>query len=401
MFQDRAKNKLNKLILLSKMKKYYLFLLVFYLKINSFFLSDCIYSMKFALDFGLKYELFDAIENGDRDKVQLIIRRNRNHAHISNSFGQNPLYRAVNNQNLSLVKLLLVHGARSHILTDNGDTALHLATKNRLTEIVTHLLAGNSAFKYTRDNQGLIALDYAKYNGFSFLAKMLKINNWQQINPELFIQKNKKFFEIADDALDNNYLFTDDDEVIDDFAKKCILDNYPEQLGNFEYITFELKKFIQDKRSEDILCASKKSLKNYIESLFSSEVAHKIFPARFTYCDLVSASGNYSRPYPVIAESAFKFKSHPITKTPITHKLALISSFKYWQAKKLPLTDFNNTLKEGDPISFEEFEIPIEHAQQFAMLQNLALPDDLLEHGSNGFLPSSTFVNLLNVKKTE
>jgi hypothetical protein len=383
------------------MKKYYLLLIVCALYIKGSCLNDCLYGLKFKFDLGLKKELFQAIENDNFEKLQSIVRRNRDHAHVTNKLGCTPLYLAVLHQNLPIIKFLLAYRARPHMLTANGDSALHLATKNRMTEIVVHLLSGASTFMYTRDGHGCTPFDYAEENGYHFLAKMLKTNQWQKINPEEFIETNQEFFDLADDILRQDFFFTDNYNAVEEYAKNLIQDVFPEQLENSLYIIYELKKELRNKIDNNIFCISKNEVKNFISSLFNSNVAHQYFPERFAYCDLISASGGYSRPYPVNAETDSKTRLHPITRTPINLRLGLLSSFKYWQAKKLPLTDFNNTLKEGDPISFEEFEIPIAQAQALAEFQNIALPEDLIEHGSNGFLPSSTFIDLLNVKKTE
>jgi hypothetical protein len=258
-----------------------------------------------------------------------------------------------------------------------------------------------STFMYTRDGQGHTPFDYAEENGHHFLAKMLKTNQWQKINPEEFIEANQKFYELADETLIQDYFFTDNYKEVKEYAKNLIQEVFPAQLENSSYIICELNKELKNKIDNNIFCISKNEVKNFISSLFNSDSAHQHFPEKFAYCDLISVTGGYSRPYPVIPETDRNIRLHPITRTPISHRLGLLSSLKYWQAKKLPITDFNTTLKEGDPISFEKFEIPIAQAQALAEFQNIALPDDLIEHCSNGFLPSSTFVDLLNVKKTE
>jgi hypothetical protein len=328
------------------------------------------------LDLGLKKELFQSIENDNFQKVESIVRRNRDHAHVANKLGYTPLYGAVLHQNLPIIKFLLAYRARPHMLTASGDTALHLATKNRMT-------------------------DYAEENGYHFLAKMLKTNQWQKINPEEFIETNQEFFDIGDDTLMQDYFFTDNYKEVEEYSKILIQDYFPEQQENSLYIICELKKELKDKTDNHIFCISKNDIKNFISSLFDSDAAHQHFPERFVYCDLISAAGGYSRPYPVIPETDGNIRLHPITRTPISHRLGLLSSFKYWQSKKLSITDFNTTLKEGDPISFEKFEIPIPQALALATLQNIALPEDLIEHGSNGFLPCTTLVDLLNGKKSE
>ena len=383
------------------MKKYYLLFIVCALLIKGSCLNNCLYGLKFKLDLGLKKELFQSIENDNFQKVESIVRRNTDHAHVANKLGCTPLYTAVLNQNLPIIKFLLAYRARPHMLTASGDTALHLATKNRMTEIVVHLLSGLSTFMYTRDGQGHTPFDYAEENGYHFLAKMLKTNQWQKINPEEFIETNQEFFDIGDDTLIQDYFFTDNYKAVEEYTKNLIHDDFPEQRENSLYIIYELKKELKNKTDNHIFCISKNEVKNFITSLFNSDAAHQHFPERFAYCDLISASGGYSRPYPVNVETDSKTILHPITRTPINLRLGLLSSFKYWQAKKLPITDFNNTLKEGDPISFEKFEIPIAQAQALATLQNVALPEDLAAHESNGFLPCTTLVDLFNVKKPE
>lgn len=383
------------------MKKYYLLFIVCALLIKGSCLNNCLYGLKFKLDLGLKKELFQSIENDNFQKVESIVRRNRDHAHIANQLGYTPLYGAVLHQNLPMIKFLLAYRARPHMLTANGDSALHLATKNRMTEIVVHLLSGASTFMYTRDGQGHTPFDYAEENGYHFLAKMLKTNQWQKINPEEFIEANQEFFDIGDDRLIQDYFFTDNYKAVEEYSKILIQEVFPGQLENSSYIICELKKELKDKTDNHIFCISKNDIKNFISSLFNSDAAHQHFPEKFVYCDLISSSGGYSRPYPVIPETDRNIRLHPITRTPISHRLGLLSSFKYWQSKKLSITDFNTTLKEGDPISFEEFEIPIPQAQALAEFQNIALPEDLAEHEANGFLPCTTLVDLLNVKNTE
>ena len=108
------------------------------------------------------------------------------------------------NQNMSMIKYLLNLGARPSDITIAGDSALHLATKNRMTEAMVHFLTNFSSFKYIQDKQGFIPFDYAKVRGYHFLTKMLKINNWHQISPEYFIEKNKEFLNANDDEFIQN-----------------------------------------------------------------------------------------------------------------------------------------------------------------------------------------------------
>ena len=383
------------------MKNYYLALLFLSLKIHSSCFGDCVYGLKLKFDIGLQKELFQTMENGNIERAESIIRRNRNHAHSPNTFGQTPLYSAVSSQNLPMVRFLLTNSARPNVLTNTGDTALHLATKNRMTEVLVYLLSSCSSFMYTQDSKGFIALDYARENKYHFLMKMLMINKWQEINPTLFIDKNQEFFDISDETLVQNYIFTGSINELEDYVKQCLEDNFPHQLANYIYIIFELKNLFKEKKDNNILYVSKNCIKDCVESFFCSDLAHSRFPNRFVYKDLISNIGVYDRPYPVIDSMAKKFTNHPITRTPISSVLDLTSSFKYWQAKNKGLTvsDFNEILAEGDQVSFEQFEMTLDQARSLAELEGFVLPEDLSVNFPNGFLPGNTFTELVSVKK--
>ncbi|KAK4694486.1 hypothetical protein P7C71_g3110, partial [Lecanoromycetidae sp. Uapishka_2] len=90
----------------------------------------------------------------------------------TNHRGKTALHLAAENDQVSLVKLLLEHGAAPQVRSDGGWTALHNAADKGHLGVVSLLLQGNTDVN-TTTSSGMTALHWAARNGHTAVVKLL------------------------------------------------------------------------------------------------------------------------------------------------------------------------------------------------------------------------------------
>jgi len=96
---------------------------------------------------------------------------------VTDEDGVTPLHLAVSNCNGEIVNYLLENGAYVNLKeTRHGRTELHTAAIKGQKDMVGQLLAAGADVG-TRDNEGMTALDYARYHGFASIASLLEKHN--------------------------------------------------------------------------------------------------------------------------------------------------------------------------------------------------------------------------------
>ena len=123
--------------------------------------------------------LFDAVYLGDIDIAKLLI-ENGADINTQKEFSDTPLHKAVREKNFDLVKLLIEYGADVNMQNHLGDTPLHRAVESARVDLVK-LLIENGADVNIKDNAGWTPLHMAALNGYYDVAKLL-IENGANVN---------------------------------------------------------------------------------------------------------------------------------------------------------------------------------------------------------------------------
>uniref|UniRef100_A0A1I7T458 ANK_REP_REGION domain-containing protein n=2 Tax=Caenorhabditis tropicalis TaxID=1561998 RepID=A0A1I7T458_9PELO len=104
--------------------------------------------------------------NDKVDIIELLLSHNSNIDLIGGNMRSTPLHWACYNSQLSAVVCLVKNGANPTLRNANGETALHVATKNANTTIITYLLVKFKNIVDLRDHSGCSALLCAASSGF-------------------------------------------------------------------------------------------------------------------------------------------------------------------------------------------------------------------------------------------
>ncbi len=97
-----------------------------------------------AMEQPLNKQLFEAVDNGDMDKLGMLLSGNPSLAKTTTSLGSTLLHRAVCLRNNPAVELLLEKGALVNAMNRYGDTPLHTALFAQ-NDVAVELLLGNGA----------------------------------------------------------------------------------------------------------------------------------------------------------------------------------------------------------------------------------------------------------------
>jgi len=112
-------------------------------------------------DYGFR-PLHFAVQNGEKDKVNLLLKRGAN-ANAKTDHGFTPIYFSVGkNGDLEILKMLIKFGALVNVNDKNGITPLHYAAWGTAEKISILLEAG--ADKKAKTNSGKTAFELAKDN---------------------------------------------------------------------------------------------------------------------------------------------------------------------------------------------------------------------------------------------
>ena len=111
-----------------------------------------------------------------QSKVMEILLNNRGNANVKDAEGNTPLHLATKNEYTEIVNKLLKHGANPNIKNNAGKTPLHLATENAYSKIADVLLK-NGADATIKDNEGKKPLTFRPIDPTKELWKAVEIED--------------------------------------------------------------------------------------------------------------------------------------------------------------------------------------------------------------------------------
>ena len=121
----------------------------------------------------LLQELFHAIKKNNVQKADSILNLNPGQIHAQDSMGRTALYFAARYGNEVILSDLIKKGADVNAITNNNETALHIASSKKKHEIVSILLEQKIDLNKKTKAFGLTALHNACWKGDSVIVKML------------------------------------------------------------------------------------------------------------------------------------------------------------------------------------------------------------------------------------
>jgi len=116
--------------------------------------------------------LYDAAQDGDVDEVNDILSRGISMADVKNARSETPLWIAVYNNHLAVVRLLLDKGANANMANGCGNTPLQAAVAREAVESLTVLLEAHADVNQS-DAQGFTPMHVASQECFQDVAKLL------------------------------------------------------------------------------------------------------------------------------------------------------------------------------------------------------------------------------------
>jgi ankyrin repeat protein len=123
-----------------------------------------------------EYNINDAAELGELEKVKALLANGPNLVTSKDSFGRTPLHSAAENGNKAVVELLLANNADVNAADKYDSTPLHFAAMHDRKDAAKLLLA-NKAHVNAKDQAGATPLHYAAAYGHEDVAELLLANN--------------------------------------------------------------------------------------------------------------------------------------------------------------------------------------------------------------------------------
>ena len=120
---------------------------------------------------------------GNAKITELLLKGGMN-INMTNSFGQTPMYVAINFGHLCIIELLIVNGVDINApICSYGENALYFATKLGFLHIVKFLIARGADINLTHRIDKMTALHHASWKGQSHIVEFL-VENGANINAE-------------------------------------------------------------------------------------------------------------------------------------------------------------------------------------------------------------------------
>ena len=153
-----------------------------------------------GIDASNKSPLYYAVEENNLEIVKLLVEKGAKVEGGLDCYGRNPLYRSIENGNLEMAKFLIENGANLNLqATNSGNTPLHLAINRRSMEMI-QLLLDNGADLNLKNMKNQTPLD---------LQKSICCN--QEILDKIIqrLIKDKENSEIAEEPRGKRFKFED------------------------------------------------------------------------------------------------------------------------------------------------------------------------------------------------
>jgi len=120
----------------------------------------------------LSAALFEAVNNGDINTVQVLCSRGAN-VNVTNKYNMSPLHRACTKGYVKIAAILCANGADLEQEDDRGWTALHIACMKGNRSTVELLLAKGAQID-KKDKMGKTPRDWAVQQGHQEIVNLLK-----------------------------------------------------------------------------------------------------------------------------------------------------------------------------------------------------------------------------------
>lgn len=349
------------------------------------------------LKYQLSKNLFKAVADNNLEAVTYILDRYPEKINKIDSHHNTLLCNSLKLTDLSIANYLMRKEANPNILCANGESPLHYAIKNKLIEAIVFLVRnGKNINLNIKDSDNFTPLDYAYYSAAitAFLRENGAVNNSENLFPVI---------PIIDDVPENSanrenrdLISTNNEQELEIYLTEAAT-----LIGEDPMIHLDaLKRNLLKAKNDGRLNVTKQEVLNWLHTNISAlrpvTSDKKLSFLDKEFRDLISE--NSSKPYPIIFSTVKEFKNHPITRGEIKNSLNVVDSYNYWKKKEVHFSniDFNSILAEGDLISDEQFEIPINEALALVKLQKPECNTKDFMHKHKMYIQGKKLVKFIN-----